>query len=153
MMPPLAPTTMSAPAGRPDRGSVTLELVTLAPALILALLFIIAAGRISHAHQAVEAAARDAARQASLARDPDTARTSALSSARSALSREGMDCPAQVTVDVAGLTRPAGEPATITAHVSCTVHLADVAITGLPNTTVTATFASPVDPYRARSAR
>src|SRR5437868_14568837 len=67
---------------RRDRGSVTLELTIFAPALIIMLLFVVAAGRIAQAHQAVEAAARDAARQASIARDPSTARANAISSAQ-----------------------------------------------------------------------
>ena len=134
-----------------ERGSVTLELVILAPALIIALLFVIAAGRIAEAHQAVEAAARDAARQASIARDPATARTNALSSAQAVLSREGMNCPARVTVDTNGFARPVGRPATVTAHVTCTIHLADVASAGIASTTVTASFASPIDPYRGKN--
>jgi Flp pilus assembly protein TadG len=134
-----------------DRGSVTLELAILAPALILALLLVIAAGRIAQAHQAVEAAARDAARQASIARDPDTARTNALTSARSTLSREGLSCTAQVSIDTSGFSRPVGVPGTVTAHVTCTVHLADVALAGVPTTTIKASFASPIDPYRSKS--
>jgi Flp pilus assembly protein TadG len=133
-----------------EGGSVTLELVVLAPALIIMLLFIIAAGRISQAHQAVEAAARDAARQASLSRDPATARTTARSSAQATLTREGLNCPTQVTIDTSGFTHPVGEAATVTAHVACTVRLADVALAAVPTTTVTATFTSPIDPFRGR---
>lgn len=138
--------------GRDDsnRGSVTLELVVLAPALITALLFVIAAGRIAQAHQAVEAAARDAARQASIARDAATARTNATASAQAALTREGLSCPAQVNVDTTGFARPLGAPATVTAHVSCVVNLADVAVAGVPTTTISARFSSPIDPYRGR---
>lgn len=137
-------------AHQADDGSVTLELVVLAPALILTLLLAIAAGRIAQAHQAVEAAARDAARQASIARDPTIARTAALTSARTSLAREGLHCRPQVTVNISGFARPIGQPATVTSHVTCTVELADVAATGVPSTTVTATFASPLDPYRGR---
>lgn len=135
---------------RTESGSVTLELVVLAPALILTLLLAIAAGRIAQAHQAVEAAARDAARQASIARDPATARTAALTSARTSLAREGLHCRPHVTVSTDGFARPIGQPAIVTAHVSCTVELADVAAIGVPTTTVTAIFASPLDPYRGR---
>jgi Flp pilus assembly protein TadG len=142
-----------APAGSGadrDRGSVTLELVIFAPALIIALLFVIAAGRIAQAHQAVEAAARDAARQASIARDPATARTNATTSAQAALTREGLSCPAQVSVDTSGFARSLGAPATVTARVTCTVHLADVALAGVPTTTVSSRFTSPIDPFRGR---
>lgn len=135
---------------RADRGSVTLELVVLAPALVLTLLLAIAAGRIAQAHQAVEAAARDAARQASIARDPTTARTAALTSAQASLAREGLHCRPDVIVNTSGFAQPIGQPATVTAHVTCTVQLADIAAAGVPATTVTATFASPLDPYRGR---
>lgn len=144
-------TTSSRADDDSDCGSVTLELAILAPALIIALLFVIAAGHIAQARQAIEAAARDAARQASIARDPATARAAATSSAQAALSREGMSCPAHVSVDTSGFTRPVGRPATVTAHVRCTVHLADVAAGGITNTTITASFTSPIDPYRGRS--
>lgn len=133
-----------------ERGSTTLELAVLAPALILVLLLVIAGGRIAQAHQAVEAAARDAARQASIARDPATARANALTSAQAALTREGLNCPAQVTIDTSGFTRPIGQPATVTANVSCTVNLADVSAAGVPNTTVRARFTSAIDPFRGR---
>lgn len=137
-------------AHRADGGSVTLELVVLAPTLILTFLLAIAAGRIAQAHQAVEAAARDAARQASIARDPATARIAALTSAKASLAREGLHCRPNVTVDTSGFARPIGEPAIVTAHIACTVQLADIAAAGIPTTTVTATFASPLDPYRGR---
>lgn len=149
--PTLSPSSAPTRTGSAARGSVTLELAILAPVLIIALLFVIAAGRIAQAHQAVEAAARDAARQASIARDPATARTNALASAQAALSREGLSCPAQVSIDTSGFARPIGEPGTVTAHVTCTVHLADVAVAGIPATTITASFASPIDPYRGKS--
>lgn len=136
--------------GRCDRGSVTLELVIFAPALIIMLLFVVAAGRIAQAHQAVEAAARDAARQASIARDPATARANATSSAQASLDREGLNCPARVSVDTSGFARPVGTPATVTTHVSCTVQLADVSLAGVPTTTVNARFTSPIDPFRGR---
>ncbi|GAA3714275.1 hypothetical protein GCM10022224_094890 [Nonomuraea antimicrobica] len=56
-----------------------------------------------------------------------------------------------MTVDTAGLSAPLGRPATIIAHVSCEVQLADLAIPGIPGTkTITSSFTSPIDPYRAR---
>lgn len=134
-----------------DRGSITLEMVILAPALILMLLLVIAAGRIADAHQAIEAAAHDAARQASIARDPATARTNALSSAQASLARQGLSCPATVSVDTSGFARPIGKPATVRTRVTCTVHLADVATSGIPPVTLTAHFVSPLDPFRGRT--
>jgi hypothetical protein len=55
-----------------DGGNVTLEAVVLTPALLMFIALIIAAGRVTLAGGSIEAAARDAARQASIARDPVT---------------------------------------------------------------------------------
>ena len=147
------PTLTPAPAraSGSDLGSVTLELAIWAHVLVLALLLVIAFGRTAQARQAVEAAARDAARQASIARDPASARINALSSARSTLSHQGLSCPAQVSLDTSGFSRPVGVPGTVTAYVTCTMHLADLSLAGLPTTTIKASFASPIDPYRTRS--
>ena len=51
-----------------DAGNAALELVILAPVVLLLISFVIAAGRTSIAQGSVQAAARDAARQASIAR-------------------------------------------------------------------------------------
>ncbi len=57
--------------GKGDRGSASVELVILAPLFGLLLLAVIAAGRVANAHADVDAAARMAARDLSIARDPD----------------------------------------------------------------------------------
>ncbi|MFG1971549.1 TadE/TadG family type IV pilus assembly protein [Nonomuraea fuscirosea] len=134
-----------------ERGSIALEMAIIAPALIALLLMVIGLGRITLAHSALDAAARDAARQASIARDPAEARSTATSSARAALAREALSCTPSVTVDTAGLSAPLGRPATVVAHVSCRLQLADLALPGIPGSkTITSSFTSPVDPYRAR---
>lgn len=90
-----------------DTGSATLEIAILAPGLLLLLGLLIGVGRTQHAHQAVESAARDAARQASISRSPGTATRTATGIAEAALAREGLRCAPVVTVAVAG-TEPAG---------------------------------------------
>src|SRR3546814_8172222 len=63
---------------RGERGSASLELVILAPALLLILSVIIFAGRVAIAGQSVQQAAEEAARTASLARsqgDADATRS------------------------------------------------------------------------------
>ncbi len=58
-----------------------------------------------------------------------------------------------VSVDVAGFAVPPGQPATVSADVSCTVPLSDLLpwLPGLPGAkTVKAQFSSPLDPFRAR---
>src|SRR5208282_2447394 len=71
-------------AGR-DEGNAALELVVLAPVLLFVLGLVVAAGRTSIAQGSVDAAARDAARQASISLTPGAAQAAALSSAKAAL--------------------------------------------------------------------
>jgi len=139
-----------------DEGSAALELVVLAPVLLVLLALVIAAGRTSIAQSSVDAAARDAARQASLALSPYQAHQAALASASQALRADGLDCVAEdVQVDTgsanSGFGLAPGTPATVSATVSCRVPLADLFLPGLPGFhTMRATFASPLDVYRAR---
>lgn len=140
------------PAGRPsEEGSTVVEVVILAPALVLFLGLIIAGGRLAVAHQAVEAAAAQAARAASIARTQDEALIAAQSAAISALGAQGLNCVAsEVNVDVAGFATPAGTPASVGATVTCQVSLADT-LPGLPGSLdVTATVRSALDTYRER---
>lgn len=138
-------------AGRGDAGSAALELVVLAPVLLFVLGLVIAAGRTSMARGAVAAAARDAARQASISLTPAAAQTAALSSASATLSQDNLKCAPVVTVNTSQFSVPVGQPATVTATVTCTVRLSDLLVPGLPGSqTLTATFTSPLDPYRER---
>jgi Flp pilus assembly protein TadG len=134
-----------------DAGHAALELVVLAPVILILLGLVIAAGRTSIAQGAVDAAARDAARQASIALTPGTAKATALASARAALSRDGLDCQPVVTVDTAQFGLPVGTPASVTATVRCRVPLSDLVVPGLPGSRMLSyTFSSPLDPFRER---
>jgi Flp pilus assembly protein TadG len=134
-----------------DEGSTVVEVVILAPALALFLGLIVAGGRLAVAHQAVEAAAAQAARAASIARTQDQALTAAQQAATSALGSQGLNCLASaVSIDVAGFATPAGTPASVGATVTCQVPLADT-LPGLPGSFgVTATVRSALDTYRER---
>lgn len=134
-----------------DRGNVTLEAVIIAPVLIMLAGVIIAAGRVMIAGGSIEAAARDAARQASLARDPASARTQALASAQAALRNEGLQCTPSVQVDTSGFGRRVGTPAVVRVNIACTVHLSDLVVAGMPGSrSLRASAISPIDPYRGR---
>jgi Flp pilus assembly protein TadG len=136
-----------------DAGNAALELVILAPIVLLLISFVVAAGRISVAQGAVQAAARDAARQASISRTPAAAQAAGQLSAEAELGQEGLDCApaAAVSVDVAGFDTPVGQPATVTATVTCTVPLSDLLLPGTPGSKhLTAAFTSPLDPFRGR---
>jgi Flp pilus assembly protein TadG len=136
-----------------DTGSAALELVILAPILLALLSLVIAAGRTTVAQGSVDAAARDAARQASIALTPSAAQTAALVSARAALRQDGLDCNPAIVIDTSQFTSvPVGQPAAVTAVVTCAVPLASLALPGIPGTArLSASFTSPLDTYRARS--
>jgi len=137
--------------GGPDDGNAALELVVLAPVILFLLGLLIAAGRTSIAQGSVDAAARDAARQASIARTPGAAQAAALASARSALAQDSIDCAPVVTVNLSGFGVPVGLPAQVSARVVCRVALSDLLVPGMPGSrTLSASFTSPLDPFRAR---
>jgi Flp pilus assembly protein TadG len=135
-----------------DAGNAALELVVLAPVVLFLLGLMIAAGRTSIAQGAVDAAARDAARQASISLTPGAAEAAAQSSARAALSQDGLDCNPVVHVDTSQFN-PAhvGLPATVTAKVWCRVPLSDLVVPGMPGSRLLSyQFTSPLDPFRER---
>ncbi len=137
---------------RPDAGNAALELIILAPVILFLIGFVIAAGRTTLAQGSVAAAARDAARQASIALSASQARQEAESTARAALSGDGLRCNPTVTVNLAGFDVPAGQPANVSATVTCTVRLSDLLVPGMPGSrTLRATFTSPLDPFRTRA--
>jgi hypothetical protein len=136
----------------PDDGNAALELVILAPVLLALLGLAIAAGRISIAQGSVNAAARDAARQASISLTPAAAQAAGQASARTALREDGLDCRPVVLINVSQfVTTQPGEPAAVTARVRCTISLSDLALPGLPGSAnLQAEFTSPIDIYRSR---
>jgi hypothetical protein len=139
---------------RDERGNAALELVILAPVIVLLIGMVVAAGRTSIAQGSVDAAARDAARQASIARSPAGALAAAQASASSVLSGESLNCTP--VIEMRGLDQafatPVGDPASVTAVVSCTVSLSDLLVPGLPGSKrLSGTFTSPLDPFRGRS--
>jgi Flp pilus assembly protein TadG len=141
------------PGARGDRGSATMELAVLAPALLALLGLVIVAGRVSAAGSAVEQGAASAARAASIARDARAAQVAADRTAREALRDQGITCRAVTSsVDVRGFAVAVGSPASVTVTVRCAVPLGDLAVPGMPGQrTVTATMTSPIDRFRGRS--
>ena len=144
-------TRLSGRASR-DEGSATLELAILTPALFAVLALVVVAGRIEVAGGAVEQASAAAARDASLARTPAAARQAALAAATASLVGQDLHCAAvTVVVDTGGFAAPVGTTAEVSARVSCTVNMADLAIPGTPGTrTLTAETSSALDRYRSR---
>jgi Flp pilus assembly protein TadG len=135
-----------------ERGSVSVELALLAPALLLLLSFAVLAGRTQIAEGAVQEAARTAAREASLARNPAVATASASAQAEETLAAQDLRCQrTSIDVDIAGFQAPPGQPGDVTVTIACVIGMADLLAPGLPGAvTVEASFTSPVDAYRER---
>lgn len=137
---------------RRDRGSATLETVVLAPPLLLLIGLAAVGMRVQDAKSAIEAAAYDAARAASISRTEGRATAAAAAAASIALNQEGVQCAGgpTISVDTAGFRRPPGQTAYVTATITCQVYLADLGIPGLGTRRLDATFVSPIDLYRER---
>ncbi|WP_435057674.1 TadE/TadG family type IV pilus assembly protein [Streptomyces sp. bgisy060] len=135
-----------------DCGALSLEAVILFPVLIMVLLLVVAFGRIGSADNAVDTAARNAARAASLERNGGSASTAGSQMARSILSQQGLECTStSVSISTGGFSAAIGEPASTTATVTCTVRLSDIGLPGLPGSkTLTSSFTSSIDSYRQR---
>jgi len=126
---------------------MALELVLLAPVIVLVVwLFGVYALRLAVANGDVEAAARDAARSASIARTAATARQAAATSAAMSLAGSRRVC-ASVQVAVSTANFEAG--GTVTVTVACAIRrnqLAPLGPGGVKD--IRQTYTAPVDPYR-----
>ncbi|MGV9510511.1 TadE/TadG family type IV pilus assembly protein [Streptomyces tendae] len=125
-----------------DRGLSTIEVVILAPVMILFILVLVAFGQLVDGRGALDGAARDAARAGSIQKDHGTAIAEAKKAAEANLADV---CSGPVSVVQKS---PGFEPDTLfTVEVSCEVRgLASIGL-DIP-TTLSATFSSPLDPYR-----
>lgn len=149
-----------------ERGSVSVEVAVLAPAFIALMVLGGVAGRTAVGAEALQAAAHDAARAASISRDAGTARDAAASAAQQQLDWQGLSCTGTpklafsgsvggaATSFAAAYQAPPGRPAAVTVQVTCTVSFADIHLSTLPGMpagkTVSARFTSPLDSYRSR---
>jgi Flp pilus assembly protein TadG len=125
-----------------DRGLSTIEVVILAPVMIMFILVLVAFGQLVDGRGALDGAARDAARSGSIQKDHATAMAEARKAAEADLT-DICSGPVTVTQTSAGF-----EPDTIfSVEVSCEVR--GLAMLGLDiPTTLTSTFSSPLDPFR-----
>ena len=87
------PTLMPARLRRaPERGSVSLEAALLIPGIVLLVMLMVFAGRVTAAKSGVANAAYAAARAASLERSPGSARSAATSAATEVLGQQSLRC-------------------------------------------------------------
>ncbi|MFB6958141.1 TadE/TadG family type IV pilus assembly protein [Streptomyces sp. NPDC056309] len=129
-------------SARDDSGLSTVEVVILAPVMILFILVLVAFGQLVEGRGAVDGAARDAARAGSIQKDHATAMAEARKAAEADLA-DVCSGPVSVTQTSAGFA-----PDTLfTVEVSCQVRgLASLGL-NIP-TTLSASFSSPLDPFR-----
>lgn len=137
---------------RSERGSVSVELVIVVPALVLMLGLMITGGRIWFARTTVAEAAYSAARAASLARGPGQAVVDGKEAGRQALVTQGLDCKSRsIRVGTSAFNVPIGQPATVTTSVTCVVSFGEVSLPGFPGSMrLSADGAAALDTYRTR---
>ncbi|OZV80165.1 pilus assembly protein TadE [Micromonospora echinospora] len=149
-----------------ERGSVSVEVAVLAPAFIALMVLAGVAGRTAVGAEAIQAAAHDAARAASISRDAGTGRDAAVAAATEQLNWQGLDCVGPPSFSFTGSVDGAptsferayaaapGQPAAVSVQVSCTVSFADIHLSSVPGMPagrpVSARFTSPLDSYRSR---
>jgi len=140
------------PDERGDAGGHALELMVIAPVLLVFVCLLAAFGRFSSTSSKVDAAAASAARAASQQHDQVAAVQAAADQARAAMAEAGLSCaPLDVITDASAFALPVGEPGSVVVEIRCTLDLSDVAMPGIPGTAqVTGRAASPMDIYQER---
>ena len=130
-----------------DRGSSTVELVLLTPALLIVVLTIVAFGRVSESRQQVAEAASAGAEAATVASDASDAVSVAESDATAEVSGHLRSCVHPLIETDTSHFYPGGF---VTVTVTCDIGLSDLVVPGLPRTTsIQASSTAPIDPYRA----
>ena len=124
-----------------ERGSASLELVLVTPALIALLLLVVAGGRLVQARGDVDAMARDAARAASVARSPAEAAARAEAMVRERVGSGGPQCREPAVLTDTAAFRSGG---IVGVSVTCQVDLASVSLLGLSATREIASSATEV---------
>lgn len=136
-----------------DRGAAAVEAAILTPVIVMLLAAAVVVGVTSLAQSTVDNAAFLAARTASLDRDPTQAAADGKAAAREIINAQGLNCaPLTITVDVSQFAKPLGQPAVVTATISCRTGFG--AFSGLPGVgakTLTASFTSALDQWRGRA--
>jgi Flp pilus assembly protein TadG len=135
-----------------ERGSVTVEVALLIPALLILLGLLMAGGRAWFARTTVVEAAASAARAGSLARSAAEAGTAGRAAGRQSLATAGLHCTStSVALSTAGFRVPVGTPATITSEVTCRVSFADLYLPLVPGSLqLRGRGSAALDTYRSR---
>jgi len=132
--------------------SPAIELVVLAPALMILLGLLVTGARIWFVRSALSEAAYSGARAASIERSADRARSAGESALVDRLRTDGVDCRHRtITLDVGGFATPVGQPAAVSGTVRCQVSFGDVLLPGFPGSVwLTGRSSAAIDTYRER---
>jgi Flp pilus assembly protein TadG len=129
-----------------ERGSISIELAILAPIVGLLLVAVVAVGRVQNARADVEGAARSAARDLSIARDPQAA-IDRVRSSTADMVRVGSPGCRQFTFD-AQISE-----SSVSVNVVCVADLDDASILPLPGSiNLTGSATEVIDVYREPTA-
>jgi Flp pilus assembly protein TadG len=135
---------------RTERGSAAIEAVVGLPAFALLVGLIICGGRVATTHEGLQSAAAEAARSASIARDPRTATDDARHAATRSITNQDIHCHGiTVRVDTSDFHKQPGQAGAVKVTVSCRLDLSDLSVPGVPGSRLlTATMTSPLDTWR-----
>jgi Flp pilus assembly protein TadG len=136
---------------RRERGSISVELVVLAPGLALLLLLIAAGARVVEVQGHIDGAARDAARAASVARSYAEAVQAAQQAAQADLGPASLCAPRTVGTQVAGYRAVPLTGGAVTATVTCAVNMSPFRALGFGlSKRFTGQAVAPLDPFMCR---
>jgi Flp pilus assembly protein TadG len=131
---------------RGERGTMALEMVILAPILLILFMFLLACGRYFQTSSQLESAARDAARAASQTRSLSEAQTAVDDAVSRTMDQSVESCKASAAGTIT-TAFAAGSPLSV--EVTCTINYKDLGLLGIGgDTQITKKFSSSLDPYR-----
>ncbi|GAB7039992.1 MULTISPECIES: TadE family protein [Catenuloplanes] len=144
---------------RADRGSVSVEVAILTPVFIVLIVTAFVVGRTATTANAVDLAAHDAARAASISRDVVTADAAARAAAQKAMNNQGIRCTNTNVISygtpnslAVAFNTGVGQPASVVVTVTCVVSFTDLGFPGVPgDRTIQSRYESVLDTYRSRS--
>lgn len=132
---------------RSDRGASVITFLLLLPVIIMFIELIVIGGRLAVTQADVQSAARQAARQASIASGPSAASGVINDAVTIGLADKGFRCQSPSVALGGGTFYWRGGQVEVV--VTCTVALSDIAMFAVPGTvTVSATAVEPIDRYR-----
>jgi Flp pilus assembly protein TadG len=138
-----------------ERGGASLEIVILAPFLLLLLMLIIAFARYAQAESLIDQAARDGARAATAQNDRGEVDDVVSTAVQDAMQDAPGSCRRTVIVDpeLSDAAYEVADPSSagvesVTVTVSCVVDMRDLAALPLGSVEIEHTFTSPLDRYR-----